>query len=211
MMLRSVLLFSVALAACSPSPKAEPSAAVQAKTDAPAAAGASCDQALSFPVDFTSPGAKDTVTVRSIAAPALSEAAKTDDTTMNGALCGNATAVFTLHGGKDSALLYSFSTQLNQLELGPGPEPGGWTPENTRLFLQGWAENATLTKTSQAGKVGVPAATVTPAVSAAEFDAVKKADLPMLCVMTSVHGLSCLSAGPDSAGQFVPFYAADQG
>jgi hypothetical protein len=204
--MRALLLTA---AACAALLGCAPPAAKQAQ--APAAPPTlSCDQSQSFPVDFSTPGAKDTVTVRTIAAPALTELAQAEDMNNGGALCGQATALFTVHSGGNGGLMYSFTTQLGFMDFHSGPEPGGWTPENTANFLKGWAESATLTKTDQAPKLNAKDVRLTTSLTPAAYAEIVNQARPMLCLNTSIHDLSCSYSDLDRAGLFTPFYVLDQ-
>lgn len=178
----------VALAACTP---ASPPAAGKAET----AAALTCEQTLTKTIALSAPGAADVLTVRSIAAPPITDVSKDADRTEGGKMCQGATLVLTLHRASDNALLLSHAEAMSRLDM-VGPPGPAFTPDALKAFLAEWAalEVTTSDATPALGE------TVTSALPAVEVAALKAKKLPTVCLMETVHDRACYVADPDQSG-----------
>lgn len=186
-----------ALAACSP---ASPPASGKAETTA----ALTCEQTLTKTIALSAPGAADILTVRSIAAPPITDVSKDADRTDGGKMCQGATLVLTLHRASDNALLLSHAEAMSRLDM-VGPPGPAFTPDALKAFLAEWA--AVEVTTSDA----TPALseTVTSALPGAEFSALKAKKLPTICMMETVHDRVCYVADPDLSGTLRRFLIQD--
>jgi len=181
---------SLLLAACQPSPSSSTESATAA-----AAFAATCEQTVSRQLPFSNPDVPDTITIRTLSAPPLSATALEGDMSEGGALCHNATLVFTVHSGATGMPLYDYSMRLAQMDVQPiGP------PSEVAEVLQGILTSAEVVTTEQAPALTEEdsvATTLTPQ----EYAAVVARKLPLLCFNSSVHERSCVFSDPDFSGQ----------
>jgi hypothetical protein len=179
------VLAAAMLAGCAPSapPVATADAAAEALT---------CTQSHSATMPLTGPEAQDTVTVHSLASPALSTAAQAGDTSMNGELCNNATLVLTVHGQAFGGLLYTYARPLQGMDV----HTLARTPAQLGEFLQTWLSSIEVVSTERAPELTADGSVSSP-FPAAEYAGLKALKLPLMCFASSVHDQSCVLFNPD--------------
>lgn len=180
----AVALSAAMLSACQANPAADR-----------AAATVTCDQTLSAQMPFSNPDVPDTITVRSVSAPPLSAAALTDDMSEGGALCHNATVIYTVHSGATGGALYTFAAPLARMDVHPVGEP-----ERLTDILQGILSSTEIVSTERAPALDSEGS-VTTSLPPAAYAALMARSLPLLCFSSGVHDLSCVYSDPDMSGQ----------
>lgn len=169
-----------------------------------------CDQSLTRAASFSDAAAPDTIMARSLAAPALSDMAKAQDLTMDGALCSNAILVYSIHSGANGGLLYTLAMPLAGMDLPNGPQ-GGWTPAAVQKLLEDTLAQTDIVTTERAPAFGdsVKGQTTTPLGQDA-YEALRKRALPMLCHRASVHDLRCVYSDPQFSGIAEHIFTRDE-
>jgi hypothetical protein len=190
-----------ALAACTPQQKA---------AEAPAAPALDCNQSLTREIAVSAADAKDLLSIRTIAAPPLSEKAVAAETDMTegGKLCTGAVVLVTLHRESDGRNLHSFIAPVTQLEMIEGHAGGPFTPAALQSFVKGWAEAFEVTTTDTAPALDPRGeAPVSTRFSNKDYAAVAGRKLPMFCYMETVHDRACLYRDPDAGETLQPFFS----
>lgn len=193
----AVVSFGFALAGCQPTVATADAGKAGAENAGETAL--TCNQSLSNTMPFTTEDTHDVITVRAIAAPPLSAKALEDDTSENGALCEQASLVYSIHSGTTGWPLYETIMPLAAMDVGAlRPAPAELTDILQTVLTR---TEVVSTERAPAADPENPGSSIATSLSDADYAALKDRKLPLLCYPSSVHDVTCVypePSGPES-------------